>query len=163
MSIPQDSSVAGRSNDREVDGTDKKHDGLEIGRTGNLLLNQIEKRAIDAIMTRRKAEPPSPASVSILKTVWSTELQLEISAQMVHDVRGDIKEHYHGCSVCYMIVGREDKGHTSGTKCRTLPLGNSADGWEEFKEKLKFPPGLVCWNCLLPTVWTPWFPSYDIG
>lgn len=128
------------------------HEGPNVERTGNSLLARIEERAIDAIMERRRAEPPSAASVSILKTIWSTELRLEISAQMVHDVREDLKAHYYGCSVCWMIIGREEKGHISGAGCRTLPLEESTNGWVDFKEKLKFPPGVLCWKCLLPTV-----------
>ena len=107
-------------------------------------------------MERRRAEPPSTASVLILKTIWSTELRLEISTQMVRKVQEDIAIHYHGCSVCYMIVGQEDKGHISGAGCQHLPLEESTEGWEDFKKNLKFTPGLVCFRCFLPTVQTPW-------
>jgi hypothetical protein len=108
-------------------------------------------------MDRRKAQPPSVASISIQKTIWSTELRIEIATQMVQDVREDLKSHFNGCCVCYMIVGKEDKSHISGTSCRTLPLDGSTDGWAEFKGTLKFIPGIFCWTCLLPTVWTASF------
>lgn len=103
-------------------------------------------------MERRKAEPPSTASITVLTTIWSTELRLEISAQMVHDVREDVKANYHRCSVCYMVVGKADPSHVSGSGCRTLPLDDMTDGWGEFKEKLKFLPGLFCFKCFLPSV-----------
>jgi hypothetical protein len=73
---------------------------------------------------------------------------------MVYDVREDLKEHYHGCSVCYMVGGKEDRSHVSGSNCVRLPLDESTDGWGDFKAKLKFPPGVLCFNCLLPTVRT---------
>jgi hypothetical protein len=140
------------SNSPRTSEVNNGHDGLKVERTGNSLLNKIEDRAINAIMERRKAAPPSPASVSILRMIWATELKLEIGAQMVRDVREDIKARYNGCSVCYLIIGNEDMDHTSGTGCKTLPLEESTDGWVDFKKQLKFPPGVLCWNCLLPTV-----------
>jgi hypothetical protein len=98
------------------------------------------------------SQPPSAASVSISKTIWCTELKLEIAAQMVYDVRANLEAKYHGCSVCYMIAGQEEGGHISGDGCKTLPLSESTDGWKHFKDTMRFPPGIICWNCYLPTV-----------
>jgi hypothetical protein len=131
-----------------------KHDGLVVCRSGNMLLKHIEERAIDAIMKRRKDEPPSAASINILSTIWATELCIEMCAQIVHDVREDVKAHYHGCSVCYMVVGKEVQGHISGSGCQTLPFDDSTEGWPDFKANLRFPHGLYCFLCLLPSVRT---------
>ena len=126
--------------------------GLAINPTTNPYLREIEDRARKAIMVRRENEPPSSASLSISTSIWCTELNLEINAQMVHDVRQNLKAKYHNCSVCYMIAGKEDSSHISGSSCRTVALDETAKGWADFKAKLKFPPGIICWNCLLPTV-----------
>ena len=126
--------------------------GLAINQIANPYLREIEDRARKAIMQRRENEPPSSASVSISTSIWCTELNLEINAQMVHDVRQNLKAKYHNCSVCYMIAGKEDSSHISGSGYKTIALDETANGWAEFKAKLKFPPGIICWNCLLPTV-----------
>lgn len=73
-------------------------------------------------MKRRRDRPPSSASTIIFKTIFCTELALEIGAQMVYDVREDLTKRYHGCSVCYAIAGEEDRSHESGDACRKLPL-----------------------------------------
>ena len=121
-------------------------------RTADPHLKGIETRAIVAILLRRKNEPPSTASRALTRDIWGTELKLEIEVKMVQDVRGQVMAKYGGCSVCLMIGGREETEHESGQRCPTLQLDDSAEGWLEFKSTLRFPNGIMCFNCLLPTV-----------
>ena len=132
-------------------------------RTPKRLLELIEKKALDAIKERRKHQPPSPASVSVNATVWCTELKLEINAQIVRDVREDLQAKYRSCSVCYMIRGMEDWSHEAGDSCLTFPLSEeTTNGWKHYKDTLKFPGGVMCWNCYLPTVCIMKFKSIQL-
>lgn len=121
-------------------------------RTNNPLLKEIETRAIAAIREKRSKLPPNPSSVSVSEKIWANELTLEIGELMVTDVRANITANIRGCSVCYAIVGDITTNHTSGNKCTKLPLTAQTTGWMAFKDKLKFPSSIVCFNCLLPTV-----------
>lgn len=123
------------------------------GRTDNPLLKEIEQRAIKSIHQKRR-DLPSSSSVSISQNIWANELVLEIAGQMVQDVREDVAAHYNGCSVCYMIAGEPGTTHRSGRKCLKMPLTTTTVGWPDFKERLKFIEGILCWDCLLPTVCT---------
>jgi hypothetical protein len=120
-------------------------------RTENPLLEDIERKALAAIHERRKHIPAS-STVSVSKNIWANELVLEIAAQMVHEVRADVTENYRGCSPCYMIAGEAGTTHRSGKGCPKMPLTRSTVGWTDFKDNLKFAEGIMCWNCLLPTV-----------
>ena len=121
-------------------------------RTNNGHLKDVEQRAIDAIMKRRKDQAAAAKSVSIQTVVWANELTLEIGAQMVGDVRSDVIAHIRGCSLCYLIAGDAATTHKAGSRCPKMPLAAETTGWVPFKEELKFIDGIYCWNCLLPTV-----------
>lgn len=105
-----------------------------------------------AISKRHEAQPLSHASVSIKSTVYSSELTAEVNMQMVNDVRKYVTDNFDGCSICHLISGRPDLSHQSGEGCQMRPLAKSDDEWENFKSSLRFTRGVVCWNCLLPTV-----------
>lgn len=129
----------------------------EIVPTDNLNLRAIEKRAVEIILRRRKDQPKKTSNGAMKAEVWGTELNLEISNQMVIDVRADLEANFGGCSVCYATVGHDDwRGHESGDECPIIPLEDQmTEGWLDFKANMKLPRGVMCWNCLLPTVrWT---------
>lgn len=120
-------------------------------RTKNPLLKDIEERAIKAIQERRK-NGPATSSVSISTNIWANEITLEIATQMVLDVRANVKANIRGCSVCYMIAGDETTNHKSGNRCPKMPLTHATTGWTDFKKMLQFVENVVCYYCLLPTV-----------
>ena len=122
-------------------------------RTNNPYLKEIEDRAIEVLVQRAKDQPATAASsTSKTITVWGNELNLEIGAQMVHDVRANVKANIRGCPLCYMIAGIDGTTHKSGNKCPKMPLTAETEGWVEFKNNLEYPEGIFCWNCLLPMV-----------
>lgn len=125
-------------------------------RTNNPHLAGIANRAAKAIQQRRKDKPKARSSVEKDANRWGTELRREISAQMVGDVRADLIANASDthCSVCRAIGGYDDwREHASGKDCPMAPLDDAlTDGWTLFKDSMKLPKGVVCWNCLLPTV-----------
>lgn len=127
---------------------------VTVTRTGNPNLERIEEKANEAILRRRRSQPARVSSVPVNLTVFGTELRLEIGAQMVYEVREDLDAISNGCSVCYAIADHQDwREHKSGKTCLSYPLEDSTtEGWLKFKKSMNLPEGIMCFNCLLPTV-----------
>lgn len=75
---------------------------------------------------------------------------------MVHDIRADVAANILDCSVCYVIAGDIStvRRHQAGNKCPRVPHDMLVPGWVQFKKQLEFIRGIMCYNCLLPTVCT---------
>lgn len=139
--------------------------GFEMGvhRSGNPALMEIEDRASQIIKEKRRNDPANVASLSMTQTIYSAELSPVVGRLVVQDVREDLQTHCHiACSVCRMIAGKKHPDHPeSGSKCTTVRLGEGNTDWAKFKEMLQFPPHIMCWTCLMPTVGEIWFESID--
>lgn len=130
---------------------------MEVGENGHL--QRLKKRAIEWLVQKRRNEPACSASVKISQTIWGTEIKTQMHTSMVQEVRENLDGMNDGCSVCCVIAGEVDDSHLSGEACPRIPLGESTEGWSDFKEHLQFAPGIVCYNCLLPTVRVRWLKS----
>lgn len=108
--------------------------------------------AEQSIRNQRNALVPDSSSVSISQKVWSGELNREMDKLIIRDVREHLETIDGGCSVCYMIAGVEDRSHESGARCPRAPLKEDNEDWLAFKRDLRFPKGIICFGCLLPTV-----------
>lgn len=137
----------------QVTGPVQNHKVVVHGRTNNAHLTEIEERAIGVVTERILAQPPPAASnTNNVITIWGNELSLEIAVQMVQDVRANVTANIRGCALCYMIAGVDGTTHKSGNRCLKMPLTGKNVAWNSFKEDLQFIPGILCFNCLLPTV-----------
>lgn len=96
--------------------------------------------------------PPHIRKTKVALKVWGPDLEIAIGVEMVKDVRANISANFKGCSVCYMIAGEESTTHVSGDSCPKMPLGLDTPGRPNFKKELTYTSGIVCYNCLLPTV-----------
>ena len=113
----------------------------------------ITERAANSVAKRRKDQPASGSSVPVSANRWGTETLREVGAQMVREVRADLDAHIHGCPVCWANGYEDWADHKSGPSCPTEALEDATtEGWKLFKNSMNLPIGIMCWNCLLPTV-----------
>lgn len=119
--------------------------------TDNPLLAELESRAREGVYERRRI-CPTATSVETAADVYGTEIRLEMNRLMIQDVQSNLERHYGECSVCYAIEGLSETDHESGVHCR-IPLAESTPGWYDFKAMLHFQRGIMCFGCLLTTVW----------
>ena len=106
--------------------------------------------ASKTLALQRTSRPHDEASLEIEETAHIKEMDHEIAAEIVSDVRSHVERISGRCAVCYIIAGSSDNGHKPGRSCKRMPF--EGEEWEEFRKEFSLPRGTSCFGCFLPTV-----------
>lgn len=58
------------------------------------------------------------------------------------------------CAVCFVVRGKFDTNHESGSDCPLDLCKKDERGWAMFQQQIRFEHGRICFACYLPTVST---------
>ena len=107
------------------------------------------RRAGRTLSLQRINQPPNDASAEIKGFAYAAEMDREIAAQIVGDVRRHVNMSSGSCAVCYTLAGVTDWSHKAGPSCDKFPI--EGEDWDVFRN-LEIPSGTSCFRCYLPTV-----------
>ena len=105
-------------------------------------------RAAKTLALKKTTRPHDEASLAIEENAHVQEMDREIAAEIVRDVRRHVEAMDGSCAVCYTLCGITDQTHRPGSKCPRMAL--EGESWEAFRPEI--PRGTSCYKCYLPTV-----------
>lgn len=114
----------------------------------------LVKRAGRIVNSRGTNQLNDEASLQIKENSHVLEMDREIGAETVRDIRRHLESYRFGsnsvCAFCYVLEGISEPDHKYYVNCTKITLGGQQ--WLKYHKEFSLPKGTSCFKCFLPTV-----------